>query len=101
MTTLTLAPAEGDRTTRQLALATTGLLPTEEVPKAAKGPETPPAYAPCRCGAMVLTGETADGTRWALDTGIKTFAVLWQSGAPWPQLRESVAYPIHVCKEVP
>jgi len=78
------------------AVATTGLMPTEDVP-VKKGPDTPPAYAPCRCGLMVLTGETAEGTRWALDTSIKTFAVLWLNGTPCPQLRESAAYPIHRC----
>jgi hypothetical protein len=61
-----------------------------------------PAYAPClRCGAAVLTGCTASGQRVALDTGIKTYVVDWDHGAPMPRLHESRGYPVHACHPQP
>jgi hypothetical protein len=87
---------------RQVPLVSTGLAPTEDVPrKAAKGADTPAAYAPCRCGVMVLTGLTAAGQRLALDPSVTTYSVLWLNGEPMPQLRESRGYPVHVCPARP
>jgi hypothetical protein len=82
-------------------LATLELAPMADVPtKAAKGPDTPPAYAPCpTCGQMVLTGKTPDGRLVAPDTSVKTYCVRWTSGTPTPALCESSAYPVHACKE--
>jgi hypothetical protein len=98
MTTRTLTPDEETPALRQLPLGLSGLAPTADVPvNATKDPDTPPVYAPCRCGAMVLTGALANGTRLALDTHIKTYAVVWVKGEAVPPLRESPAYPVHRC----
>jgi hypothetical protein len=73
-------------------------LPPDVPVKAAKGPDTPPAYAPCpTCGQMVLTGKTPEGRLVALDTSAKTYCVLWLDRASVPQLRQSAAYPVHTC----
>jgi hypothetical protein len=101
MTTVTLTPADTAPSTRQLALATSGLAPTEAVPLKRGKDDTPPAHAPCAvCGAMVLSGATADGVRLALDTDVRTYAVLWLNSTAVPQLRASSAYPVHTCKQV-
>jgi hypothetical protein len=58
---------------------------------------TTPAYAPCpRCGAQVLTGATTAGPQVALDTGIRTYVVVWHEQAQ-PTLHESRGYPVHAC----
>jgi hypothetical protein len=84
---------------RPVRLVSTGLAPTADVPPQGRKKETPPCYAPCEaCGMQVLTGETATGTRLALDTHIRTYTVLWLPDTPRPVLHESRGYPVHVCQ---
>jgi hypothetical protein len=83
---------------RPVRLVRTGLAPTAEVPTQRRGHETPPCYVPCEaCGVQVLMGETASGTRLALDPHVRTYTVLWEPGAPQPTLQRSRAYPVHGC----
>jgi hypothetical protein len=92
---------EPDRPARRpVRLVSTGLADTVEVPPShAKGPDHPPCYTACAaCGQMVLTGETANGTRLALETHTKTYTVLWLFKRARPLLQESRAYPVHRCR---
>ena len=106
ITGFTLAPDETDaegsaRGAPQLRLVGTGLAPTADLPaRATKGPDRPPAYAPCVCGTMVLTGITGllpGGERIALEVHSRTFVVDWDHGEAFPMLRESRGYPVHRC----
>ncbi len=57
-----------------------------------------PAYSPCpQCGGMVLTGATPSGEQIALETGSRTFTILWQDRESQPRLAASRAYPEHRC----
>jgi hypothetical protein len=61
--------------------------------------DPPPASGPCEgCGAQVLVGRTSTGHRVALDTGVRTYVVDWDQGAPAPRLVESRGYPVHRCR---
>jgi hypothetical protein len=67
-------------------------------------PVPPQAYAPCRCGVLVLHGHTRDGTAVCLDPSQRTFVAILERE---PKAKEpaqyvmvqSMAYPQHVCEQ--
>jgi hypothetical protein len=89
---------ESDRR-RPVHMVSGGLHPTAEVPTKRQAKDTPPCAVPCEaCGQAILLGETASGTRLALETHVRTYTVLWEPGAPRPLLAQSRSYPVHRCQ---
>jgi hypothetical protein len=57
------------------------------------------AYRPCRCGVLVLHGQTRDGTSVVLDPAQMAYVIDWTAGNAAPLFLESRAHPAHVCAQ--
>jgi hypothetical protein len=102
VTDFTLTPDDDDserpERRRPARLVSSGLADTAPVPRQ-RGPDPPPAYAPCEaCGALTLRGDTAAGRRLALDVQVPCYTMRWDTGAPRPLVHASRAYPVHRCR---